>query len=55
MRIFCFDIRMVTFSEAIGIKALDSSIGKFRQLRDEYREANRSYFGDYLFDILDQK
>lgn len=38
-----------------GIKALDSSMDKFRSLRDDYRLANREYFGDYLFTILDQK
>jgi hypothetical protein len=46
---------MVSFSEAFGINALDSSIEKFRSLRDEYREANRNYFGDYLFAMLDEK
>lgn len=55
MRIFCFDIKMVSFAEASGIGALDSSISKFRRLRDEYREANRSYFGEYLFAMLDEK
>lgn len=55
MKIFCFDIKMVTFTEASGINALDSSITKFRELRDEYRAANREYFGDYLFAMLDEK
>jgi len=55
MRIFCFEIKMMTFAEASGITALDSSIEKFRELRDEYRQANRSYFGDYLFAMLDEK
>ena len=55
MRIFCFDIKMVTFTEVSGINALDSSIVKFRELRDEYRQANREYFGEYLFTMLDEK
>lgn len=55
MKIFCFDIKMVSFSEASGINALDSSIEKFRELRDAYRLANREYFGEYLFALLDEK
>ena len=41
--------------ESSGLKALDSSMDKFRMLRDEYRESNREYFGEHLFTILDQK
>ena len=41
--------------ESSGLKALDSSMDKFRKLRDEYRESNREYFGEHLFTILDQK
>ncbi len=55
MRVFCFDIRMFSFNEVSGINALDSSIGKFRELRDGYRHANKEYFGEYLFAILDEK
>lgn len=55
MKIFCIDIKLVSFSEASGIGALDSSIGKFRDLRDDYRHANREYFGEYLFAMLDDK
>ncbi len=55
MKVFCFDIKLVSFSEASGIGALDSSISKFRELRDAYRHANREYFGEYLFAMLDEK
>lgn len=55
MKFFFFDIKMVSFSEASGLKALDTSIAKFRGLRDEYRQANREYFGDHLFAMLDEK
>lgn len=55
MKILCFDIKMLSFDATSGINALDSSIGKFRELRDEYRHANKEYFGEYLFAILDEK
>lgn len=55
MRIFCFNIKRISFAEASGLNALDSSIAKFRELRDEYRQANREYFGEYLFTMLDEK
>lgn len=47
--------RLFARLDLTGIKALDNSMDKFRSLRDDYREANRQYFGDYLFTILDQK
>jgi len=55
VKIFGLDLKMVTFAEASGISALDSSISKFRDLRDEYRNANREYFGEYLFSLLEEK
>jgi len=55
MRILFLDIKMPTFGEISGINALDSSISKFRDLRDAYRDANREYYGEYLFSILDEK
>lgn len=55
MRILFFDIKMLTLPNISGINALDSSIGKFRDLRDAYRDANREYFGEYLFAMLDDK
>ncbi len=55
MRILFFDIKMITFGEISGINALDASISKFRELRDSYRDANREFYGEYLFSILDEK
>ena len=55
MRILFFDIKMPTFGEISGMNALDASIGRFRELRDAYRDANREYYGEYLFSILDEK
>lgn len=55
MRILFLDIKMVALPNISGISALDSSIDKFRELRDAYRDANREYFGDYLFAMLDDK
>jgi hypothetical protein len=55
MKILCFDIKMPTFGEISGMNALDASIGKFRELRDAYRDANREYYGEYFFSILDEK
>lgn len=43
------------FAALSGTEALDESISKFRELRDSYRDANRKYYGDYLFSILDEK
>lgn len=43
------------FNEISGTNALDASIVKFRELRDSYRQANREYYGEYLFSILEQK
>jgi hypothetical protein len=43
------------FAALSGTDALDASISKFRELRDSYRDANREYYGDYLFSILDEK
>jgi len=43
------------FGEISGTNALDVSINKFRELRDSYRDANREYYGDYLFSILEEK
>lgn len=54
MKILCFEIK-VSLPDLFGINALDSSMDKFRELRDGYREANREYFGEYLFAILDEK
>ncbi len=45
----------LVFGEISGTKALDASIEKFRELRDSYRRANREYYGEYLFSILDEK
>jgi hypothetical protein len=45
----------LSFGEITGTKALDVSINKFRDLRDSYRDANREYYGEYLFSILDEK
>ncbi len=55
MKLLFFNFKKVTFSEASGLKDLDSSIAKFRELRDEYRQANREYFGEHLFALLDEK
>jgi hypothetical protein len=44
-----------SFGDVSGTKALDASINKFRELRDSYRDANREYYGEYLFSILDEK
>jgi hypothetical protein len=55
MRLFCFDVKMLSFAEVAGIDRLDATIGKFRELRDDYRSANRDYFGDYLFALLDDE
>lgn len=43
------------FRDISGTNALDASIVKFRELRDSYRQANREYYGEYLFSILEQK
>ena len=43
------------FAALSGTEALDESISKFRELRDSYRDANREYYGEYLFSILDEK
>lgn len=43
------------FSDITGKNALDASIVKFRGLRDSYRQANREYYGEYLFSILEEK
>lgn len=43
------------FGEISGTNTLDVSINKFRELRDSYRAANREYYGEYLFSILDEK
>lgn len=32
---------------------LDRQIDKIKELRDSYRAANRSYYGDYLAALLD--
>jgi hypothetical protein len=45
----------LSFGDISGTKALDVSINKFRELRDSYRDANREYYGEYLFSILDEK
>jgi len=55
MKLFFFDFKLLTFYEASGLKELDTSIAKFRDLRDEYRQANKEYFGDHLFAMLDEK
>ena len=55
MKIPFIDFKKITFGEISGINALDESIGKFRKLRDAYRAANREYYGDYLFSLLDEK
>jgi hypothetical protein len=50
-------LRMINlyFRDITGTNALDESIEKFRDLRDSYRQANREYYGEYLFSILEQK
>jgi len=55
MKIIFLDIKMPTFGEISGMNALDASIDRFRELRNSYRDANREYYGDYLFSILDEK
>lgn len=39
----------------LGIPELDRQIDKLRDLRNSYREANRSYYGEYLAAILDDE
>jgi hypothetical protein len=52
----CFLNRLkLSFGDISGTAALDVSINKFRELRDSYRDANRKYYGEYLFSILDEK
>jgi len=55
VKILSFDIKIPTFGEISGMNALDASINRFRELRDAYRDANREYYGEYLFSILDEK
>lgn len=55
MKIFFSNLIRLAFGEISGTNALDASISKFRTLRDSYRDANREYYGDYLFSILDEK
>ncbi len=55
MKRLFFNLIKLNFGEISGTKALDASISKFRELRDSYRDANREYYGDYLFSILDEK
>jgi len=55
MKYFWTKLRKLTFGNISGINALDESISKFRKLRDSYRDANRKYYGEYVFSILDQK
>ena len=53
MRIFCFDVKIIGFSELTGISKVQRQIEKFRELRDSYRAANRAHYGEYLASLLD--
>lgn len=55
MKNFLSNLKLMAFGNTSGLKALDASINKFRELRDSYRDANRKYYGEYLFSILDEK
>lgn len=55
MKMSLLTIMNKTFTALSGFDALDESISKFRELRDSYRSANREYYGEYLFSILDEK
>ena len=55
MKTFVLNLMKQAFGDITGTNALDASIGKFRELRDSYRDGNRKYYGDYLFSILEEK
>lgn len=40
------------FMQPFSFAHLDQQIEKFRQLSNEYKKANRAYYGEYLSNIL---
>jgi hypothetical protein len=52
LRSITMKISFPTF-KFIDFSELDRQIAKIKELRDSYRVANRSYYGEYLAALLD--
>jgi hypothetical protein len=53
MKLLCFEIKMTGFTLFTSLRELEQQVGKFRELRDSYRAANKAFYGEHLAGLLD--